>query len=174
METTGISIDRESWMLLREEPLYSARFIDRAGTDELVLVARVASLEEFLDAYPPVLLDMTSWRSSRGVWVVVVSYQLRLSFGGTKGGSFYLDPRQETEARLLGKLMQQDALPIIFLSEDCDSHYTSKAIFDPQVVMTWRQQLEEIQREQKGRPVLAEHDEEFAAAVHELSMQEEG
>ena len=174
MQTTGISIDKESWALLREEPLYSARFIDRVGADDLVLVARVASLEEFLDTYPPVLLDMVSWRSPRGVWVVVVSYQLRSNFGGMKGGSFYLNPRQDAEARLLDKLVRQEALPIILLSEDCDSHYTSKVVLDPQVLRTWRQQLEEIQQGLKGQRILAEHDEEFTSAVRELSMQEDG
>jgi len=173
MQTTGISIDKESWMLLREEPLYLARFIDRIGTDELVLVARVTSLEEFLDVYPTALLDMRSWRSSRGVWVVVVSYQLRPSLGGTKGGSFYLNPRQAAEARLLDKLVGQEALPVILLSEDCDSHYTSKVVLDPQALMTWRQKLEEIQQDQKSQPAFVEHDEEFASAVHELAMQEE-
>jgi hypothetical protein len=141
METTGISINKESWALLREEPLYSARFIDRSGTDELALVVRVEALDWFLDVYPPVFLDLVSWRSPRGAWVVVVSYQLRPSFGAAKGGSFYMNPRQEAEAELLRKLIQQESLPVIFLSQDCASHYTTKAILDPQVLMTWRQQL---------------------------------
>ena len=39
MEKTGVVIGRDSWLLLRDEPLYSARFIDRDGTDELALVS---------------------------------------------------------------------------------------------------------------------------------------
>ena len=174
METTGFSIGKESWALLREEPLYSARFIDRAGTDELALVVRVEDLEWFLEMHPPVFLDLVSWHSPRGAWVVIVSYQLHPSFGGTKGGSFYVNPRQETEAELLHKLTHQESLTVVFLSEDCESHYTSKVMLDPQVVMTWRRQVEEIKHELKGRGIVEEHDEEFAAAVRELSMHEEG
>lgn len=174
METTGISIEKESWAVLREEPLYSARFIARSGTDELVLVVRVEALDWFFEMQPPLLLDVTPWRSSQGVWVVVVSYQLRSSFGGAKGGSFYMNPRQEAEAELLRKLTQQEALPVIFLSEDCESHYTAKVMLDPQALMTWRLQIEEIREGLKGKVSLEGDDEEFAAAVRALSMQEEG
>lgn len=171
MRTTGISIDKESWALLREEPFYSARFIDRAGTNELVLVVRVEALEWFVEMQPPLLLDLASWRSPQGVWVVVVSYQLRSNFGVDKGGSFYLNPRQAAELELLQKLIRQEALPVIFLSEDCESHYTSKVLLDPQALVTWRLQVEEIQQGLKGAAVLEEADENFAAAVRALSMQ---
>ena len=46
MEKTGLVIGRDSWLLLQDEPLYSARFIDRDGTDELTLVVRVEELED--------------------------------------------------------------------------------------------------------------------------------
>lgn len=174
MKTTGISIEKESWVLLREEPLYLARFIDRAGTDELVFVVRVEALDWFFGMQPPVLLDVTPWRSPQGVWVVIVSYRLRSNFGGAKGGSFYINPQQEAEAELLRKLTQQEALPVIFLSEDCESHYTSKVMLDPQALTTWRLQIEEIQEELKGKVALEGDDEAFAAAARALSMQEEG
>ena len=45
MEKTGVVINRDSWLLLQDEPFYSARFIDRDGTDELALVVRVEELE---------------------------------------------------------------------------------------------------------------------------------
>ena len=41
MQPTGVVINRESWLLLMEEPLYSVRFIDREGTQELAVVSRV-------------------------------------------------------------------------------------------------------------------------------------
>jgi len=173
METTGISINKESWAVLREEPLYSARFIDRAGTNELMLVVRVEVLDWFFEMHPPLFLDLGSWHSPHGVWVVVVSYKLRPSFGDVKGGSFYLNPRQEADAELLRKLIRQEALPVIFLSEDCEIHYTSKMMLDPQVLMNWRQQIEEIEQGLKGKTSGEDCEEEFAAAVRELSGQEE-
>ncbi len=45
MEKTGVVINRDSWLLLQDEPFYSARFIDRDGTDELALGVRVEELE---------------------------------------------------------------------------------------------------------------------------------
>ncbi len=45
MEKTGVVINRDSWLLLQDEPFYSARFIDRDGTEELALVVRVEELE---------------------------------------------------------------------------------------------------------------------------------
>ena len=35
MAHMGIVIAKESWAVLREEPLYSARFIDREGAEEM-------------------------------------------------------------------------------------------------------------------------------------------
>lgn len=171
MEATGVSIGKESWTLLREEPLYSARFIDRAGTDELALVARVEELDWFVEVQPPALFDMVSWRSPRGVWVVVLSYQLRPTFGGTKGGSFYLNPRQHEEAEVLRKLVSKDSLPVIFLSEDCEAHYTVTVPLDPAVLAAWRGQLEEVNAGINGKPVIENLEQEFSAAVQELLEQ---
>ena len=53
MRQTGIVINKESWGLLQEEPLYCPRFIDRTGTDELALVVRVELIDFFLDAQLP-------------------------------------------------------------------------------------------------------------------------
>lgn len=171
MEATGVSIGKESWSLLREEPLYSARFIDRAGTDELAIITRVEELDWFVEVQPPVLFDMVSWRSPRGAWVVVLSYQMRPNFGGTKGGSFYLNPSHPGEAEVLRKLVQKDSLPVIFLSEDCESHYTVSIPLDSQVLTLWRGQLEEVNVGLKGKPFIEDLDEEFSAAVQELLEQ---
>jgi hypothetical protein len=84
-----------------------------------------------------------------------------------------VNPRQEAEAELLRKLMRQESLPVIFLSEDCEAHYTSKVMLDPQALMTWRLQIEEIQQGFKDKVALEGDDSEFAAAVRALSMQEE-
>lgn len=168
MQPTGISINKESWALLREEPLYSARFIDREGTDELIVVVRVEMLDWFLEVQPPLTLDLISWRSPRGVWVSVLSYALRPNFGDSKGGTFYLNPRVDAEAELLRKLVQQELLPVIFLSEDCESHYTSRVLVDPQSLQAWRQQIDEVKLGLKGRPSVDGGDPEFAATVQEL------
>lgn len=159
--------------MIREEPLYSARFIARTGTNELVLVVRVEALEWFLDRQPPILLDLLSWRSPQGVWVVVISYQLCPNFGVAKGGSFYLNPLQESEAELLHKLTRQEFLPVIFFSEDCEVHYTTKVRLDSQTLMHWRLQIEEVQRELKGKTAFESDKREFAAAVRALARQEE-
>jgi hypothetical protein len=102
------------------------------------------------------------------VWVSILSYQLRPNFGGSKGGTFYLNPLVNSEAELLRKLVQQEALPIIFLSEDCESHYTSRVLIDPQLLQVWRQQIDEVKSGLKGRPSVDGDDPEFAAAVQEL------
>ncbi|HXG19149.1 MAG TPA: hypothetical protein VNN62_08775, partial [Methylomirabilota bacterium] len=136
------------------------------------IVVRVEALEWFFAVQPPVLLDLVSWRSPRGAWVVIVSYQLRPNFGGIKGGSFYLNPRQMGEAELLRKLTMRESLPVIFLSEDCETHYTSGIMLDPQVVTFWRGQIEEIKQGLKGRSMAADVDADFEAAVRELQMEE--
>ena len=59
MQQTGVVINRESWLLLMEEPLYSVRFIDREGTQELAIVSRVEDLDWFLEAAVPLTLALT-------------------------------------------------------------------------------------------------------------------
>ncbi len=59
MEHTGIVIGKESWAVLREEPLYSARFIDREGTEELAVIVRVEAIDWFFEVQPLLTLDLT-------------------------------------------------------------------------------------------------------------------
>ena len=63
MQPTGVVINRESWLLLREEPLYSVRFIDREGSQELAVVSRVEDLDWFIDAPLPLTLSLSTWQS---------------------------------------------------------------------------------------------------------------
>ena len=47
-------------------------------------------------------------------------------------------------------------------------------MLDPQAVTTWRRQIVEINQELKSRATSEADDEEFAAAMRELSLQDEG
>ena len=91
MQPTGVVINRESWLLLREEPVYSVRFIDREGTQELAVVSRVEDLDWFIEAPLPLTLRLSTWQSPEQIWVVAIGYQLHPTFGGSKGGVFYLN-----------------------------------------------------------------------------------
>jgi len=168
MNPTGISINKESWMLLREEPLYSARFIDREGTEELALVIRVEILDFFFDMHPPLMLDVNPWQSSQGVWVVVVTYQLPSPGGPPQMGVFYLNPQVPADREILRKLSQRDTLSVIFLSEDCQEHYTVSITQDPQSFTQWQSQLQEIAQKTQGPLLSADTDAEFETAVREL------
>ena len=110
MEKTGVVIGRDSWLLLRDEPLYSARFIDRDGTDELALVVRVEELEWFVESGLPLAVSLCTWQSSRGVWLAAIAYQLSPSFGEARAGVFFLNPRRTEDATLLDKLPRQERL----------------------------------------------------------------
>jgi len=171
MAHTGIVIGKESWAVLRDEPLYSARFIDREGTEELAVVVRVEALDWFMEVYPPLTLNLTTWCSPQGTWVVAIAYQLRPTFGGAKGGIFYLNPRQTADAEILRKLLQQEGLPMILLSEDCTEHYTVKIVQDPQELKRWRELVEEMSRALAKEVAPGESDQDFALAVRELESQ---
>jgi len=168
MAQMGIVINKESWSVLREEPLYSPRFIDRSGTDELAFVVRVELLDFFLDAQLPLTIDLSTWQSSQETWVVIVTYQLHPTFGPPTGGTFYLNPRQGADAEILRKLLRQEALTVIFLNEDCTEHYTTRLFFDPQALARWRQQVGEMKEELEETKPREDHEEEFERAVQEL------
>ena len=168
MAQTGIVINKESWSVLREEPLYSPRFIDRSGTDELALVVRVEVIDSFLDAHLPLTIDLSTWQSSQGTWVVIVTYQLHPTFGPSTGGTFYLNSQQNADAEILRKLLRQEGLFLIFLNEDCTEHYTTSLFFDPQVLTRWGQQVGEIKEALGDTMLRDEHDKEFERAVREL------
>lgn len=170
MTPTGVSINKESWMLLREEPLYSARFIDRAGTEELALVVRVEVLDFFFDMHPPLTLDVKIWQSSQGVLVVLVTYRLPSPGGPPQVGVFYLNPQHSADSEILRKLSQRDTLSVIFLSEDCQEHYTVSITHDPQTFGQWQSQIREIAHGTQ-RPLLSDGvDAEFEAAIQELEQ----
>lgn len=138
MEKTGVVIGRDSWLLLQAEPLYSARFIEREGTDELALVVRVEELEWFVEAGLPVAVALCSWQSSRGVWLAAVAYELYPICGETKAGLFCVNPCQVADATLLDKLPCQKRLAVIFLSADCTTHYTIGLPQDDEQRAAWR------------------------------------
>jgi len=135
------------------------------------VVVRVEALDWFLEIYPPLTIALTTWRSSQGAWVVVVSYQLRPAFGGTKGGIFYWNPHQAADAEILRKLLRQETLFVVFLSEDCEMHYTVGVMQDPQEVARWWREVDEMNRTfTQGKPGGAS-DLDFEAAVRELQEQ---
>jgi hypothetical protein len=173
MASTGISINKESWAVLREEPLYSARFIDREETDELAVVLRVEMLDWFFEIYPPLTFNLTTWRSSQGTRIAVLSYQLHPTYGGTKGGVFYLNPRQTADAAILRKLSRQESFPVIFLSEDCNEHYTIGVVQDPQELDRWQQLVEAMKANSAEEPCRDDDDSDFAAAVQEFQQRKE-
>ena len=169
MNPTGVSINKESWALLREEPLYSARFIDREGTEELALVIRVEVLDFFFDLHPPLTLDLETWQSSQGAWVILVTYHLPSPVGPPQTGVFYLNPQHAADAEVLRKLSQHDTLSVIFLSEDCQEHYTLSIVHDPRTFAQWQPQLKVITQEIQKPLLTGDIDPSFEAAVQELS-----
>lgn len=168
MTQMGIIINKESWGMLLEEPLYSPRFIDQIGTDELALVVRVELIDFFLDAQFPLTIDLIAWQSSHGAWVVIVTYQLHPTFGPSTGGTFYLNPRQETDSEILRKLLRQEALAVVFLNEDCTEHYTTRLFFDPQAMARWWQQIGEMKKTLADTVLHDGYEAEFERAVQEL------
>ena len=172
MAHTGIVIGKESWAVLREEPLYSARFIDREGTEEIAVVARVEALDWFLEVQSPLTLGLTTWYSPQRTWVVAIAYQLRPAFGGAKGGIFYLNPRQAADAEILRKLLRQESLSVILLSEDCHEHYTVATVQDPQELDRWRGLVADMNRALTGIPLIDGDDPDFEAALREFQQEE--
>ena len=165
MQQTGVVINKESWLLLMEEPLYSVRFIDREGTQELAIVSRVEDLDWFLEAPVPLTLTLTFWQSPQKTGVVAIGYQLHPTFGASKGGIFYLNPRQESDSAILHKLVQQDNLVAIFLNEDCSLHYTASLPLAPQQLEKWRKSLAVLNEEAKGRLLDSQEDADFDTAL---------
>jgi hypothetical protein len=168
MNPTGVSINKESWALLREEPLYSARFIDREGTEELALVVRVEVLDFFFDQHPPLSLALNAWQSSQGAWVVLATYHLPSPVGPPQVGVFYLNPRQTADSEILRKISQRDTFSVIFLSEDCQEHYTVSIPHDPQTFAQWQSQFQAIVQEVQGSLLSEGADAKFEAAIQEL------
>lgn len=168
MNPTGVSINKESWALIREEPLYSARFIDREGTNELALVIRVEVLDFFFDMQPPLTLDVSTWQSSQGVWVVLATYELPSPVGPPQAGVFYFNPWQTADSEILQKISQRDTLSVIFLSEDCQEHYTVSIVHDPQTFVQWQSQIQEIAQGTHGPLLSYGIDAAFEAALQEL------
>ena len=171
MKPTGVVINRESWLLLMEEPLYSVRFIDREGTEELAVITRVEDLDWFVEAPLPLSLSLSTWQSPEQVWVVAVGYQLHPTFGGSKGGVFYLNPRQASDAAILHKLVQQDNLVVIFLSEDTGLHYTVSVPLAPQQLEQWQGAVSQISLGSEGPLLNGEEDAVFSAALQTFQEQ---
>ena len=146
MEKTGLVIGRDSWLVLQDEPLYSARFIDRDGTDELAMVVRVEELEWFVESGFPLAVSLCTWQSSQNVWLAAIAYQLYPSFGETKAGVFFLNPGRAADAALLDKLPHQERLAVIFLSADCTTHYTTTLPQDDDQRAEWRDRIVHMKR----------------------------
>ena len=171
MEKTGVVIDRDSWQLLQGEPFYSARFIDRDGTDELALVVRVEELEWFVESVFPLSLSCAVWQSPQGMWLVAIAYQLYPTFGETKCGLFFLNPRQQADAVILDKLPRQERLAVIFLSADCNTHYTTTLPQDVEERSRWQLRISRTKATLQSERPASEEDRVFDAAIAEFQGQ---
>ncbi len=165
MEKTGVVIGRDSWLLLQDEPFYSARFIDRDGTDELALVVRIEELEWFVESGFPLSVSFCTWRSSQGVWLAAIAYQLYPSFGEAKAGLFFLNPRQEADVAILDKLPRQEKFAVIFLSADCTTHYTTTLPQDVEERAQWQQWITHMNQAVSDEKLNGEEDLDFERAV---------
>lgn len=171
MQPTGVVINRESWLLLMEEPLYSIRFIDREGTQELAVVSRVEDLDWFIDASLPLSLSLCTWQSPKGIWVVAVGYQLHPTFGGSKGGVFYLNPRQVSDTAIVRKLVRQEKLTVILLSEDTELHYTVSVPLSPPRLERWQAAVARLGPSTANALSDAEEDPAFNRALQAFQAQ---
>lgn len=171
MQPTGVVINRESWLLLMEEPLYSVRFIDREGTQELAVVSRVEDLDWFIEAPLPLTLSLATWQSPEQIWVVAIGYQLHPTFGGSKGGVFYLNPRQANDAAILHKLVRQDKLAVILLSEDTGLHYTVSVPLSPPQLERWQAAVARLGLPAADARLDAEEDPVFNRALQAFQEQ---
>ena len=171
MQPTGVVINRESWLLLMEEPLYSVRFIDREGTQELAVVSRVEDLDWFIEAPLPLTLSLSPWQSPERIWVVAIGYQLHPTFGGSKGGVFYLNPRQASDVAILQKLVQQDKLTVILLSDDTELHYTVSVPLSPPQLERWQAAMARLGLPTEGALLNAEEDPAFNRALQAFQEQ---
>lgn len=171
MKPTGVVINRESWLLLMEEPLYSVRFIDREGTQELAAVSRVEDLDWFIDAPLPLTLSLCTWQSLEQIWVVAVGYQLHPTFGGNKGGVFYLNPRQASDTAILQKLIQQEKLTVILLSDDTELHYTVSVPLSPPQLERWQASVARLYSPAVDTLLDAEEDPAFNRALQTFQAQ---
>ena len=168
MNPTGVVINRQSWLLLVDEPLYSLRFIDREGTQELAVVTRVEDLEWYIQAPLPLSLNLSVWQSRKGVWLVAIAYQLLPTFGTSKLGLFYLDPQDEADGTILTKLLRQDNLVTIFLSEDTELHYTASIPLAPQEIANWRTSLDRITNGKNKTRLVTPIENRFSEATQEF------
>jgi uncharacterized protein YecE (DUF72 family) len=100
----------------------------------------------------------------------VVAYQLHLTFGGTKGGIFYLNPRQSADTAILRKLPRQENLAVIFLSEDCHEHYTVEIPQSPQELAHWQQRIAEMNQALSETLSDTDNDPDFEAALQEFQI----
>ncbi len=171
MQPTGVVINRESWLLLMEEPLYSVRFIDREGTQELAVVSRVEDLDWFIDAPLPLSLSLCTWQSPKGIWVVAIGYQLHPTFGGSKGGVFYLNPRQASDTAIVRKLVRQEKLTVILLSEDTELHYTVSVPLSPPRLERWQAAVARLDPSATDALLDAEEDPAFNRALQAFQAQ---
>ncbi len=171
MQPIGVVINRESWLLLMEEPLYSVRFIDREGTQELAVVSRVEDLGWFIDAPLPLSLSLCTWQSPKGIWVVAIGYQLHPTFGGSKGGVFYLNPRQASDTAILRKLVRQEKLTVILLSDDTELHYTVSVPLSPPRLELWQAAVARLGPSAADALLDAEEDPAFNRALQAFQAQ---
>jgi hypothetical protein len=168
MVKTGIVINSESWSLLQQEPLYSARFIDSEGSQEIVLVARVEDLESFMEVEPHATLNLTVWCSPQDTWVVALAYLLHCAFAEAKGEIFYLNPRQTSDSEILRKLLRQETLHVIFFSADLSEHLTVGVVQPPQKLAHWQQLVENVNRLLTGEKLAGDFDPDFALAQRDF------
>ena len=119
----------------------------------------------------PLAVSLCTWRSSRGVWLAAVAYQLSPSFGEARAGVFFLNPRRTEDVALLDKLPRQERLAAIFLSADCETHYTITLPQDDELRAGWRERVARITQVGPDTSPSDEPDPAFEDALDEFQAQ---
>ena len=135
------------------------------------MVSRVEDLDWFIEAPLPLTLRLSTWQSPEQIWVVAIGYQLHPTFGGSKGGVFYLNPRQASDAALLHKLVRQDKLTVILLSDDTELHYTVSVPLSPPQLERWQAAVARLGLPAAGALSDAEEDPAFDRALQAFQEQ---
>jgi hypothetical protein len=102
---------------------------------------------------------------------VALAYLLHRTIGDTKGGIFYLNPCQVSDAEILRKLLKQEILHLIFFSADMSEHLTVGVTQSTQQLAHWRQLIEDMNRTLTGEKFDGDSDPNFETALQDFQAQ---
>ncbi len=153
------------WMFLSKAPFYTPVFLPAPECKEPLLAMRVEEIGWFYQQFFQTVIRFTAWCDPYDTWVIAFPFRiLDAQQECWVEGTPCLNPRNATDAALIGKFAQHEIIHLWLLSADMSDFVTLEIVWPTEQRRHVARQLAKIDQTLLGEKLASPFDPDFEAA----------